>query len=124
MPSPSSAVDPFLAPAQATAQAIFMLGIVAGGSEWQPRVDNSIGLNEAETMTKAWRDYYASKGIRDIPPGVALTIALTAYTLPRAMMPQTQGRLKRVKNWLGSKWLAWKSRRAGAAPLPSPATAS
>ena len=102
-----------------------MLGIVAGGAEWQPRVDNSIGLNEAETMTKAWRDYYAAKGIRDIPPGVALTIALAAYTLPRAMMPQTQSRLQRLKNWFAAKYLGWKSRRAApAAPLSTPATAS
>lgn len=100
------------------AELVFMVGMVAGGQEWAPRVDEKTGLDERGMMQKAVGDYFVATGKTDIPPGVALTLALVAYAAPRFTMPQTQSRVSRARDWLASKWLGFRARRqiaAGAA---------
>ena len=47
-------------------------------------------------MVKAWADYCQSVGIVDVPPGMALIIAMSMYSLPRALSPEGKARLMEV----------------------------
>lgn len=96
----------------ALAQLTFVSGVIIGGEEWAPRKDASSGLDEAAMMTDAYAQYCAAKGITDIPPGWALTVALLAYAGPRFAMPHTQSRMAKVKAWTVGKIGSWKVRRA------------
>jgi hypothetical protein len=95
------------------AGAMFTFGMLIGGEEWQPIKDHTTGTDEAAMMAKAFGDYFAAKGMTDIPPGVALCIAIGGYIVPRCFMPKTQTRFQKIKNWIGAKYIKWKARRAG-----------
>ena len=84
-----------------------------GGPEWQP-VGMKDGqqvqadFNEHENLRKAFADYFEAKGISDFPPGIALTIAVSAYAVPRLTTgKETKTRLAKAKIWfseLGNKF--------------------
>lgn len=109
IPGKPGAVSPSLEAAKATAGAIFTLGTTIGGDEWQPINDPQSGTNEYANMVDVWNEYYKSKGVKDIPPGIALSIAVIGYVTPRLFMPKTKSRLSRAKAWLVSKWILWRS---------------
>lgn len=88
---------------RSTAAAVFMLGQVIGGQEWLPMKSAEHGIDEQATLETAFAEYFIAKGIDDVPPGLALTIALTAYVLPRLSMPQTQARLAVAVHWTKGK---------------------
>ena len=79
------------------ANLMLQIGIVAGGEEWHPRYDEQTGLNEKGMLEQAFGDYFEATGKTDIPPGMALTVAIGAYALPRFTMPKTQSRLSKLK---------------------------
>jgi hypothetical protein len=81
-----------------TAQAVFMLGVVLGGEDWKPKPE------ENQMMSGAFADYYRAKGIKDIPPGVLVVIALTSYAGPRLFMPKTKTRLAAAATWVKRKF--------------------
>jgi len=60
--------------------------------------------DERKAVAEAYRDYFKASGIGDIPPGVALAIALSIYALPRAMEPEPRNRIKeaaiRFARWI------------------------
>lgn len=89
------------------------LGVVMGGDEWQPRRDDSIGLDEQKQMENAFANYFTAKGYTDIPPGAALAICIGAYALPRFTMPKTRTRLAKVKDWVVAKFVQWRARKNG-----------
>ena len=95
----------------AAAGALIMLGVALGGDEWQPRKDDTIGLDERAALSGAFGDYFEAKEMTDIPPGVALTIVVSAYALPRFTMPQTKTRVQRFKEWAAGKIAARKMRK-------------
>lgn len=97
----------------AAANMLMQIGIVAGGDEWKPMKDDSLGLDEKTLLESAFADYFEATGKQDVPPGMALTIAITAYVLPRFTMPQTQSRLQRLKSWFAEKWANRKLRKHG-----------
>ena len=90
------------------------LGVVVGGDEWLPRKDASIGMDEQLQIEAAFANYFNAKGYTDIPPGLALVLSLAAYALPRFTMPKTRTRLARAKDWIVSKWVQFRARKAGA----------
>ena len=77
----------------------FSLGVLAGGIEWLPIKDNKTGVDETLMLQKAYGDYFAATGKTDFPPGVALTIALIGYAVPRFAKPKTQNRVKVISKW-------------------------
>lgn len=95
----------------AAASALITAGVVLGGDEWQPRVDSKEGVNEHESLSFAFGDYFEAKGVTDIPPGVALTIAIVGYAAPRFVMPKTQSRVTRFKLWAATKWNNRKAKK-------------
>lgn len=86
----------------ATAEILFVASMAIGGPEWEPNP------NERAYMSHAWAEYFRSKGIKDLPPGVILATALISYAMPRFGQPETQGRLS--KTW---KWIKRRLRRKG-----------
>lgn len=95
------------------ANLLMAVAVGLGGQEWQPRADAKTGMNEKEMLEGVFGDYFVATGKTDLPPGWALVAGLSMYALPRFGMPQTRGRLARVKNWIGAKIVQFKARRAG-----------
>lgn len=79
---------------RAMAQTIFAAGAALFGEEWQPQRVESVGLDEDAQMQSAWADYFRARGVVDVPPGVAVGIAMVSYALPRLSMPKTRNRIK------------------------------
>lgn len=86
--------------AQASASLLFTLGVVIGGDEWSPIVDKSRKINEPETIKQAFSDYFKATGDVDLPPGLALGVAVIGYALPRLKMPETKSRFSKLKDWV------------------------
>lgn len=93
----------------ACAHTLFMVGSALGGPEWQPR--NDAEHAETKMMETAFGDYFVATGRTEFPPGLALTLAISAYAMPRFTMPVTRSRLTRVKQWAAAKWIAYKDRK-------------
>jgi hypothetical protein len=93
------------------ANMLITLGIVAGGEEWHPAKDEATGLDEKLLLETAFADYFEATGRTDIPPGMALTIAIGSYALPRFTLPKTKKRIGGVVGWFKQKWIDRKLRK-------------
>ncbi len=85
------------------------------GEEWipvGPKGKQEIAtFNEHENLRRAFADYFEAKGISDFPPGMALSIAVTGYMMPRlAGGKETKSRLAKAKVWITEKYQAMKDR--------------
>lgn len=100
------------------ADSVFMMGILIGGDEWAPIVDEKTGVNERLQMREAFIAYCHENNVQEFPPGVALAMAMAAYVMPRFAMPKTRTRFSRFKDWAAEKYLAWKRKRTGE-PAPT-----
>jgi len=98
---------------EGAASALITLGVVLGGEEWHPITDDQHGIDEKAQLQGAFGDYFEAKEMTDIPPGVALTIAISAYALPRFTMPKTKSRLQRFKEWVAVKLAKRKVAKKG-----------
>jgi hypothetical protein len=96
-----------------TANLLLQIGIVAGGEEWHPRSDPSIGLDEKKMLEDAFADYFEATGKTDLPPGIALSVAVGAYALPRFTMPKTRSRLSKAKDAIKKWWINRKLKKHG-----------
>jgi hypothetical protein len=100
----------------ALAQMTFIMGQVVGGAEWAAKkVQDETGktvLDEDAMLTDAYAKYCATKGIADIPPGLALCFALSCYALPRFAQPETQSRVLTVREWCSMRVAKWRVQRA------------
>ena len=67
------------------------------GDEWRPEVSKDI--NELDYLTESFAVYFKSQDMDDIPPGIALTIALSMYSLKRFGKPVTQSKISKLKSW-------------------------
>ena len=95
------------------ANLLLTIGVAAGGEEWQPIKNDEHGLDEKAMLEGAFADYFEATGKTDIPPNMALTIAIGSYTLPRFTMPKTQSRLSKVKQWFTKKAANRKLKKYG-----------
>jgi len=96
-----------------TAAALIALGIGLGGDEWAPVTNADTGLDERAALETAFADYFEHKNWEDIPPGVALVIAVGCYAIPRFNRPKTRTRLSNVKNWIKRKIADRKLKKHG-----------
>ena len=74
---------------------------------------------ERSSMTQAWGAYLDSKGLKDIPPGFILAIALATYAAPRVSKPSTKSRLAAIWTWCGGVWkksTGWLTRKRPEGP--------
>ncbi len=90
------------------------------GSEWAPIGSKDIqadaAYDEHGNLRRAFGDYFEAKGISDFPPGIALSIAVSGYILPRiAAGKETKTRLAKAKFWITDKFNGMKRKRKDAA---------
>lgn len=83
------------------------------GPEWQPSKPD-----ERTMVTVALAKYFETKKVEDIPPGLMLTLVITAYALPRFTQPSTKGKLVLGWLWFKSKIVPWFVKR----PKPAKVT--
>jgi hypothetical protein len=79
------------------------------GNEWVPVGEGGkqepAKFNEHENLRRAFGDYFVAKNISDFPPGIALSIAMTSYIMPRVVAgPETKSKLAKAKAWLVEKY--------------------
>jgi len=88
------------------------VGRMIGGEEWEPKTEP---IDEMGNLQAAFGDYFRAKDIRDVPPGLALSIAIIGYAAPRFTAPKTKERVlswwDRIKLKMAAKKLE-KERRA------------
>ena len=101
-PAPELAPGTVMA-GKAAAALIFQAGLIIGGDEWQPVINESIGRNEPLEMETAWINYFKAKGITDFPPGVVLALTMVSYAVPRFAQPKTKTRFQMIGLWIKSK---------------------
>lgn len=78
------------------ANAFFGVGIALLGEDWQPDVQ----AKEHENVRSAFKNYFVSAGISDIPPGIALAMTLGAYAMVRIPRPTVQTRMQKLWSWV------------------------
>jgi hypothetical protein len=82
------------------------------GKEWEP------SQSEREQINKYAALYMESQGYDDIPPGIALCLAVGMYAVPRFAMPETKARLRSFGENVGL--VKRKPRAIAAPPAPAP----
>lgn len=81
--------------AATAANMTIMSGYMIGGEDFKPGPNILAGgMDDQKILADAYEGYFRSKGIADLPPGIALTMALGIYVAPRLRQPTTQSRLK------------------------------
>jgi len=108
---PGRALSSPAAAGTAIAEGIFSVGQLIGGDEWRPVFSAEHGINERASMRDAWVAYCEQKEITDVPPGVAVSLCVIGYIIPRFAMPKTKTRFETVKEWIGGKIGAFRRRR-------------
>lgn len=102
------AVDPNAeAIATGTVIATLFLGACQsiGGEEWEP------SQHERDFQTSAWQAYCVAKGMKELSPGLALSVAIGSYAMPRFTKPKTAARVGRMKTWIALRVARWKLRK-------------
>jgi hypothetical protein len=102
------------------AQTMIYISIGIGGEEFAPRdirIPGGNTYNEKDMLSQVWGDYFAAKGVVDIPPGIALLGGLSMYYLPRLREPAVRKRAGGFIHWTKEKISAvahwWKYRKGG-----------
>ena len=112
---------------ESAANLTFTLGMMIS-DEYAPIVDEATGQNEPLVMTKAYADYFASKGWNDIPPGAALLLTLGNYYGSRLARPKTQKRIgsvwSKMKVWAFSKWTDRQEKKKAKQAAPEKPTSN
>jgi hypothetical protein len=72
------------------------------GDEWRPNPAESDGV------PKAFTAYFRAKEIGDIPPGVALCLALGTYSVARITRPTVKARFVQGWLWVKGRWSSWR----------------
>lgn len=111
-PQPGTESAHYQAAGAVMAETIFSIGQMFMGREWAPV--QTEGMDERAAMADAWAQYFRAKGIHDIPPGVAVSIAMASYALPRLALESTRTKMGRMRSW-------WANRKRKKAAPPKPA---
>lgn len=91
-------------------------GVFAGNGEWLPESDA-----EHVALRGAMATYLRHKQTDDLPPGLALSLALATYGARRFSKPNTLTRIRMLSYWVRSKIWAWRTGRAlDNLPPPTP----
>lgn len=96
-----------------TAQALLSVCSLLGGEEWRPIRNEQHGIDEQRDIENAFGKYFEAKNWKDIPPGLGLTLVLTAYAGVRLTMPKTQQRVGGAIGWVKKKIADRKLRKHG-----------
>jgi hypothetical protein len=81
-------------------------GVFSGNGEWLPESDG-----EHVALRGAVATYLRHKGTDDLPPGLAVSLALATYGAKRISKPNTSTRLCLYFAWVRAKWQSWRTGR-------------
>lgn len=81
------------------------------GDEWRPVIDETSGIDEKKNLEEAFADYMEAKGLEDIPPNIALVLAISFYAIPRLMKPKTKNRVAGWKTKFKQVFIGFSDRR-------------
>jgi len=90
------------------ASMLINVSMMIGGADFAPQVDQKTGIDEKAALESAFTDYFIATEKTDFPPGVALTLTIGMYILPRFMLPTVQTNMK-AKGWRIYTW--WQNRK-------------
>jgi hypothetical protein len=76
--------------AETCAEMYIQTGVAFFGGEWLPQND----LSDRTALVRGFYGYLHHKGIKDIPPGIALAMAMFGYAAPRFHQPKTSAKIK------------------------------
>lgn len=76
-----------------SASGFINVGVLIFGEEWLPE---KTPVDETGMIVQAFDDYYKIKGVADIPPGIALVIALGGYGIKRFAKPNTKTKMQLI----------------------------
>ncbi len=102
-PLPGTETAHYQAVGAFAASMLFNAGMMIDADEWQP------AEHERAMLTDAFANYARAQGVEDIPPGLALVIAVGSYVGPRMVKQKTRGKLGRFID-------KWKNRKQKKAP--------
>lgn len=91
----------------ASANLVFVCGMMIGGADFAPAQNELMGVHDRDLLQGAFRDYFLATGQTDLPPGLALTVAIVAYAAPKFTKPKVSERFASV----GSKLKGWFSKK-------------
>lgn len=75
--------------AETCAEMYIQTGVALFGGEWLPEGDKT----DREALVSGFYRYLHHKGIKDIPPGIALCMAMFGYAAPRFHKPKTSAKI-------------------------------
>lgn len=108
-----STVDKSVVEARATGKfaASAMIGLCVGvfGDEFNPQKTDT--YDERGYLENAFGDYFVATGRTDLPPSMALVVAIGVYVAPRFTQPKTQTKLGAIKDWAISKYFGWRAKK-------------
>jgi len=81
------------------------------GEDFAPVRNEQLGIDELALMQGAWSRYAMQKQWAEMPPSLELAFVMGSYYAGRVMKPKFRTRLSKAKDWLGSKYMAWKVKR-------------
>lgn len=70
---------------------LIAVGMNLFGNEWTPVKEGTV--DERAALETAFADYFSASGLIDVPPSIALCMAVGAYALPRLALPGTRERI-------------------------------
>jgi hypothetical protein len=79
-------------------------GAFSGDGEWLPENDG-----EHVALRGAVATYLRHKGTDDLPPGLAVGLAIATYGAKRISKPNTSTRLRLYVSWIKAKWQSWRT---------------
>ena len=81
-------------------------GVFSADGEWLPESDG-----EHVALRGAVATYLRHKGTDDLPPGLAVSLALATYGAKRISKPNTSTRVRLYFAWVRAKWQSWRTGR-------------
>lgn len=93
--------------AKACAALYVQSGMTLFGMEWAPE-----NKEEFQGLEFAFKSYFDAKGAIDIPPGIALALAMSSYAAKRFQQPTTQSRIAYAWGWLRGRFSRGKKTNA------------
>lgn len=85
------------------------------GPEWQPQ-----SPDERQNVCSCLSVYLKTKEVKDIPPGLMLTIVVVAYAGPRLAVPTTRDKIKPAVLWGWNKVKSFFARKPKLSIVPGP----
>ena len=94
-----------------SASLLINVSMMLGGDDFAPVLNTEHGIDEKKALESGFTDYFIATGKTDFPPGVALTLVVSMYILPRLTKPKVQSAIKAKGGKIYTWWHERKARK-------------